>query len=266
MESKEWAPIAIFADKHMSIKATASSIDSIRIIDGCNQIVPYITRSDLNNGVSRFVDSENLKKGFDGPDCISAGLDTQTAFYQPYAFVTGQNVQIISSEKMNEYIGLFLCATLKHQMKARFNWGGNGATLGRLKKARIMLPVDESGQPDYVYMEQYSKTKKNELISRYCEYVKEQIKNLQYIAVPDLKDKRWGAFEIRKIADYKNSRPYHSNCINVDKKGILPYVTRTAENNGYFGFAHNNPNFKLNPGNTISFGAETAEFFYQPDD
>ena len=37
----------------------------------------------------------------------------------------------------------------------KFNWGGNGATLGRLKKLKIMLPVTSSSTPDYAFMSKY---------------------------------------------------------------------------------------------------------------
>jgi len=42
------------------------------------------------------------------------------------------------------------------------------------------------------------------------------------------------------------------------------YITRTANDNGLYGLADTeNADFEINPANTISFGAETAEFFYQ---
>ena len=43
----------------------------------------------------------------------------------------------------------------RSQMKAKFNWGGNGATLGRMRLLKIMLPTDEKGEPDYEFMEHY---------------------------------------------------------------------------------------------------------------
>lgn len=41
---------------------------------------------------------------------------------------------------------MVLAALIREQM-GKFSWGGNGATLGRLKKTRIMVPVttDERG-------------------------------------------------------------------------------------------------------------------------
>ena len=55
---------------------------------------------------------------------------------------------------------------LKIQLQ-KFNWGGNGATLGRLKRLHIMLPATEVGIPDYEYMEQYMRRKEYSLLQRY---------------------------------------------------------------------------------------------------
>ncbi|HAZ3906409.1 TPA: hypothetical protein J1437_004873, partial [Escherichia coli] len=44
--------------------------------------------------------------------------------------------------------------------------------------------------------------------------------------------------------------------------GSFPYVTRTENNNGIRGYIDENEDY-LNPGNSISFGQDTATFFYQ---
>ena len=47
------------------------------------------------------------------------------------------------------------------------------------------------------------------------------------------------------------------------KNGNIPYVSRTASNNGYQGYCGNED--KVNKGNCITIGAETAVAFYQPE-
>ena len=41
----------------------------------------------------------------------------------------------------------------------KFNWGGNGATLTRLKRTKIMLPIDSENNPDWNFMREFSKQK-----------------------------------------------------------------------------------------------------------
>lgn len=45
----------------------------------------------------------------------------------------------------------------------------------------------------------------------------------------------------------------------------VPYITRTSLNNGLEG-AVKNKDYNVNNGNSISLGAENADFFYQPND
>lgn len=169
LNEKEWNKFRAFGDSGLfKIATTNSSIDGIRVIDGDIKDVPYVTRTDSNNGIARFVSDKNLSYGSDGAGCITVGLDTQTAFWQPHLFVTGQNIQVITGCQLNRWLAQFLIPLFKSQMKAKFNWGGNGATLGRMKRIELMLPVDEKGTPDYDYMEQYAK---NMMLRKYEQYL-----------------------------------------------------------------------------------------------
>ena len=170
LDEKKWLKFNAFGyNGILDIATTSSSVDKIRLRDNDGmKILPYITRTDKNNGIALFVDEENLVFNYDEGCCITVGLDTQTAFWQPSRFITGQNIQIITGDILNEYVALFLIPLIKKQMEAKFNWGGNGATLGRMLRLELLLPIDKAGDPDYAYMEQYSK---NMMLSKYKEYL-----------------------------------------------------------------------------------------------
>ncbi len=51
----------------------------------------------------------------------------------------------------------------------KFNWGGNGATLGRLKRSKILLPVTPDGTPDYAFMENYMRAVEAQQIRHYLD-------------------------------------------------------------------------------------------------
>jgi hypothetical protein len=67
---------------------------------------------------------------------------------------------------MNKHIAMFILPLLKIQLK-KFNWGGNGATLGRLKRLHIMLPSTPEGTPDYTFMEEYMRQKEQTILAKY---------------------------------------------------------------------------------------------------
>ena len=76
-----------------------------------------------------------------------------------------------------------------------------------------------------------------------------------------LTDVEWREFKVKDIFEVTNSKPYHKNNLKITKKGI-PYITRTSFNNGLEEIVEN-INVHKNPKNTISLGAENADFFYQ---
>lgn len=50
---------------------------------------------------------------------ITIGLDTQTVFYQPYKFYTGQNIQILKHQKINKETAMFIISMLKVNILVR---------------------------------------------------------------------------------------------------------------------------------------------------
>lgn len=79
-----------------------------------------------------------------------------------------------------------------------------------------------------------------------------------------LNDVEWGEFKVGGkdgIFRVSNSKPYHKANLTVSSNGI-PYVTRTSMNNGLEDLIVDE-NYEKNPKNTISLGAENADFFFQ---
>ncbi|WP_226790384.1 restriction endonuclease subunit S [Aliarcobacter butzleri] len=175
LENKDWKEFFISGENGLfSITSTSSGIDKNKLVFSNNGKIPYITRSDLNNGINLYLENNQIPKyKIDNGNVITIGLDTQTVFYQPYSFFTGQNIQILRHNKLNKYNSLFLIPLIKIQMQ-KFNWGGNGATLGRLSKTKIMLPVNEKKEPDFEYMEQYMKNLTHNKIKQYLDYLEKQ--------------------------------------------------------------------------------------------
>lgn len=119
---------------------------------------PYIARSGEGNGVGAFLPYQ----GFAPPNrgnAITIGVSTSTVFYQPVAFYTGKEIQVVRHPNLNEANGPFLVTLLRQQMK-KFKWG-NGASLVRLRATRIMVPVtvDADGNTivDWAGMSQYGR-------------------------------------------------------------------------------------------------------------
>jgi len=100
--SKEFRPF--FLEDIVKIEATQSSIDK-KNLSGIKGKYPYITRTANQNGCADFINAQS-DYNTDSGNCITIGLDTQTAFYQPNEFYTGQNIQVLSSPQINTLLFL----------------------------------------------------------------------------------------------------------------------------------------------------------------
>ena len=263
LNEKTWAQLSAFGDDApLCIKTTDSSIDGVRLIDDDEKSVPYVTRSDSNNGLARFVSPKNYEFGSDDGGCITVGLDTQTALYQPHKFVTGQNIQVITGESLNEDVAQFMVPILRQQMTAKFNWGGNGATLGRMKRLTVMLPVTDSGELDYAYMAEYAQQKRDAMLAKYRAYVEARIAELgEYVEISKLDEKEWRAFHLEEIGTVTSGRDIYAT---ERIEGDMPYITSGGTNNGV-GYFVGNINDTLDFGYiALNRNGAVGKAFYHP--
>ena len=181
LSDRNWEAFYISNEKENGIfklRASMSGIDKNKLLDSKEPQIPYITRSDFNNGVSLFIGKEQKEKyQLDNGNVITIGLDTQTVFYQPHSFYTGQNIQVLYNENLNKYTAKFIIPLLKMQV-SKLSWGGNGATLGRLKRMQLLLPVNDDHLPDYAFMEAFIKERETEKRKEYIDYCKKQLENI----------------------------------------------------------------------------------------
>ena len=74
---------------------------------------------------------------------------------------------------------------------------------------------------------------------------------------------KWGEYRLGDLFDVLSyKKKFDANKVSLVENGGYPYIVRQSTNNGKKGNIDENPLF-LNPGNTISFGQDTATMFYQ---
>ena len=237
LTDREWKEFYIGGENGLfELKSTSSGVDKNKLNSASGDI-PYITRTDGSNGIDLFVnDKQNDKYKIDMNNVITIGLDTQTVFYQPHKFYTGQNIQVLSNAYLNQYNAKFICRLLKIQLK-KYNWGGNGATLGRLKRAKIMLPVNKNSDPDYVFMDAYVKEQENRKKQEYIDYAKKVLAKLEYKEVKALKEKTYGEFKVFDLFNYKRG---NQNNMNLLIEGNNMLISAKNISNGLKGFYKSN--------------------------
>jgi len=123
--------------------------------------IPYVTRTTKNNGVELFIDKNMFEEKIISGNAITIGAEGFKAYYQKKDFFTGNKVNILYSNKLNEFSALFINTILNLEIKNKFNYG-RGLVKSRLERMKIKLPIDEEKNPDWEFMENYIKSIKFE--------------------------------------------------------------------------------------------------------
>lgn len=134
--------------------------------------VPFIASGNVNNGVINCctpTENEKLDKG----DCITVSPVDGSAFYQGYDFLgrggAGSSILLLYNTLINKYSGLFITRMIR-QTCSKYHYGNMGSQ-ERIKREKIMLPIDNQGSPDYAFMEQYIKERERQIIQNYINYI-----------------------------------------------------------------------------------------------
>ncbi len=121
-------------------------------------LIPYVTRTTTNNGVEFYVKRKGYsEKQIQKGNVITIGAEGLVAFYQESDFITGNKVNILSNKNLNKYNAIYLSTIINYEIKGKFNYG-RAIVQTRLKKLVIKLPTDNSGNPDWQFMEEYIKS------------------------------------------------------------------------------------------------------------
>ena len=214
--------------------------------------IPFVSRTENNNGVDCYVLKSDLISIEEG-NAIVIGDTTSTISYQPIAFGTGDHMIVIRASWLNRYTGLFIVSMLQ---KERFRYSyGRAFLMNLIKDTTILLPTNEEGNPDWIWMENYIKSLHHKPVST---------KNKQNHTLSlDIQD--WKKFKIGKLFDVQLSK----GDIKLDDmdQGPIPLVSSGESHNGIVGFIDTCGDGKAEifNGNKITIDM-FGNAFYQPND
>lgn len=255
LTDREWKEF-VFGDV-FDIQATSSGIDKKKLFGGVGN-VPYLTRTDNNNGIDGFVELQEASS-LDEGNVITIGLDTQTVFYQESSFYTGQNIQVVKHKKLNKYNALFIIRAIRILVQ-KFSWGSYGATLTRLRRGKLFLPILSDGAPDWEFMSNYMKQVEDELLSEVRPKLEAQL--LEHIInLGALEDREWRKFKIGNLFSVRIGKSLDGNKVN--RVGQVAYITRKESDNGLDGFIDEDDFMLTDVYPVITIGNETAQPFVQ---
>jgi restriction endonuclease S subunit len=222
--------------------------------------INYLGATNSNNGVLcqvMKVDSQ-VHKG----NCIAFIRNGEGSMgfsvYKAEDFIATSDMSIGYSSFLNRYTGNFI-TTIADMIRGKYNFGYKRSD-SRLRKEKIMLPIDQSGRPDYAFMEAYMKQKEQEKLAKYKAFVIKRLVELQgYEDTGNVSDRQWGEFFIQDIASIESGRDIYEK---ERVEGGTPYASATSNNNGIGYFIDNDNETKESGCLSVNRNGSVGYCFY----
>lgn len=264
MKMIKWQPI--------SIQDIFTSIDSGKA-HGRNHLhedpvgrLSYLSAKRNNNGVSAFLQEEETAADLKQPgNCIgfikngdgSAGY----AIYKSEPFVSTSDVLFGYAPWLNTFTGLFF-VTAQDKIQDKYSHGYK-RTRERLNSDRVMLPVNDAGEPDYEFMEKYAAQLRDQLLERYRVFLDQQLSKLIQHSIPSLGEKVWAEFN---LSDIFTRMQRGKRLKKADQTpGNVPYVSSSAVNNGVDAFIEIAPKSRVfSDCISLANSGSVGKAFYEP--
>ncbi|WP_197064837.1 restriction endonuclease subunit S [Leptolyngbya sp. KIOST-1] len=219
---------------------------------------PYISSTAKNNGISHFVGNSNntLEE-----NCLSVNRNGSVgySFYHPYKGLFSNDCRKLRPYNKSKYVGLFLSTQICSQ-RDKYNYGYKMGT-ARLKRQKVMLPINASGEPDWQFMENYIKALMEQKKAEYIKHCRKELARLKLKDIEPLEDKEWHEFFIEDIAEIKAGRRLTKADMKVGRK---PFIGSTDSNNGITAFVANTNSSEDSNILGVNYNGSVVENFYHP--
>ncbi len=218
---------------------------------------PFIGATDSNNGVTAFVSNTNISEDRNILGVNYNGSVVES-FYHPYLCLFSDDVKRFKLKDISatKYHYLFF-KTIILQQKCKYAYGYK-FNEQRMQKQIILLPVTDSGTPDYDFMERYIKEREQKLTQN---YISTTYNNLHREKTPlSLDQKKWGTFF---VGDLFTVRRPKARSEKQYKFGPIPFIASGNTNNGLTKCCMPKKEEVLDEGNCITISPIDGSAFYQ---
>lgn len=198
--------------------------------------IPYVGATNRNNGVLSFVDAESklITKG----KCIAFICDGEGSIgysiYKEEDFVGSTTVKVGRNKKLNKFNAKFI-TTISDTVRSKYNFGFK-RNEAHLKKEILQLPIDEHGDPNWHFMEEYIKERENKQRNDLKEYYKRRLLDL-VVCSEVLTDVEWSEFSLKALFTFERG---NQNNMSTCEAGDIPLISAKKVDNGVKAFISDN--------------------------
>lgn len=228
LDNREWKPF--FIEQVAEINSGKDIYERERV-EGST---PYITATANNNGIGYFVGNTNETLE---SNCLSVNRNGSVGycFYHPYSALYGNDTRKLRPKIKNKYVSLFISMCITSQ-REKYGYGYKMGT-GRLKRQRILLPVNQDDSPDWEFMEKYMREKERQILKPTIDKLCKQLIDSELQGGGNLSDTNWKAFYFTEVFTeiQRGKRLKKAD----HKDGDTPYVSSTSQDNGVDAFIGN---------------------------
>ena len=253
IDTKQWKEFIIkdlFTVKRPSARSQANYNDGD---------IPFVASGNFNNGVLKYLEPKK-DEILDAGNCITVSPIDGSSFYQEDDFLgrggAGSSIILLYNPNLNLYNGYFIATVIRTVCrKYAYSDMANKDTIGAEK---IKLPVDETGNPDFSYMELYMKNLELAVSSSLTDL--QSAKKSDISGTLDISS--WKLFQISELFNVQKGK----RLTKADMKdGKIRFIGASAISNGITAYISNDEH--LHPQNTItlSYNGSIGEAFYQDE-
>ena len=174
-------PYKIFRIVNLFEVNNTRSILKTDIVMGSGTI-PYVTACEGNNSIAGYIDYD--KSFIESGDVVFIGGKTLVITYQSQDFFSNDSHNLILRSKFrvrdSENIQLFHVAALSKALRHKYSWG-NSISKAKITSDYVALPVDQSGNVDYLTMDICVNAIKKNVISKLEAFIARESKAYQAV-------------------------------------------------------------------------------------
>ncbi|MDK7961498.1 restriction endonuclease subunit S [Staphylococcus warneri] len=234
--------------------------------------IPFLAATKNNNGLTGFINKSIVKKydkvgnisnkysnrRFFSGKClaITNNGSVGNVYYQDTEFTCSHDITVLylKNFEINKFIALFLIPLLK-KTGSKYAYA-NKWRPKRMKKSKILLPVDDQCNPDYGFMEQYVKEKYFNLKSQIKEKQKHEITDWR-----ELDEVDWDNYFIESLFQIKSGKRLTKKEFTIGK---TPFIGSSDHNNGITNFVDNRNSSEDFNVLGVNYNGSVVENFYHP--